>query len=90
MPRADNNGDEIEYDTIGAFYATLGGNLRAFAESRGETAAFCNDPALQLTTQDLHLPGIEPVLCSKTALASRIFSSVSKKPMKMAEPCDSS
>lgn len=60
----------IEYETVGAFYATLGDSLRAFAEDRGEAAAFCNDPELQLTTQDIRLPGIEPVRCLKTALAA--------------------
>jgi CDGSH-type Zn-finger protein/uncharacterized Fe-S cluster protein YjdI len=60
----------IDYDTVGAFYATLGDELRAFVDHHGEAAAFCNDPALQLSTEDVHLPGIAPVVCSKTALAA--------------------
>ncbi len=60
----------IEYDTVGAFYATLGDGLRAFVEHHGEDAAFCNDPTFQLTTEEIQLPGVTPVVCSKTALAA--------------------
>lgn len=58
------------YDTLDAFYATLGDDLRAFVEQHGEDAAFCNDPGLQLTTEEARLPGIEAVRCSKSALAA--------------------
>jgi CDGSH-type Zn-finger protein/uncharacterized Fe-S cluster protein YjdI len=60
----------IDYDTVGAFYATLGVGLQAFAEYRGESSAFCGDPALQLTSMQAGLAGVEPVVCSKTALAA--------------------
>ena len=63
-----------DYDTVGAFYAELGVNLRRFVEQVGEAAAFCGDPALQLSPAELQLPGAEPVICSKTALAR--FSSI--------------
>ncbi len=60
----------IDYDTVGAFYASLGDGLRTFVEKHGEEAAFCNDPSLQLTTEDMQIPGIKAVMCSKTALAA--------------------
>ena len=47
-----------------------------------------------LTSQrsaEARVPGVsDGSICSKTALASRIFCSVSKYPTKMAVPCDSS
>ncbi len=60
----------IDYDTVGSFYAMLGANLRAFVDKHGESVAFCGDPALQLSSQDTGLTGVEPVICSKTALAA--------------------
>jgi len=59
----------IDYETVGAFYAELGDGLRRFVEHIGESAAFCGDPDLQLSAHELKLPGAEPVICSKTALA---------------------
>src|SRR5882757_3251213 len=38
----------LDYDTVGAFYETLGCRLREFVERNGEAAAFCGDPTLQL------------------------------------------
>ena len=60
----------IDYDTVGSFYSMLGANLRAFVDHHGENVAFCGDPSLQLTSQDAGLAGVEPVICSKTALAA--------------------
>ncbi len=60
----------IDYDTVGSFYSTLGANLRAFVDHHGESAAFCGDPALQLSSADSGIAGVEPVICLKTALAA--------------------
>src|SRR6187402_432655 len=38
----------LDYDTVGAFYETLGVELRAFVKHLGEGAAFAGDPQLQL------------------------------------------
>lgn len=63
----------IDYDTVGAFYAKLGADLRAFVEHHGERAAFCNDPALQLTSEEVRMPGVAAVQCTKSALAAFAF-----------------
>jgi CDGSH-type Zn-finger protein/uncharacterized Fe-S cluster protein YjdI len=60
----------VDYDTVGAFYTTLGDSLRRFVDRLGESTAFCGDPALQLSTADVPLAGIKPVICLKTALAA--------------------
>jgi CDGSH-type Zn-finger protein/uncharacterized Fe-S cluster protein YjdI len=60
----------FDYETVGAFYATVGRDLTAFVAAHGEAGAFCGDPALQLSEEDVPLPGIQPVICSKTALAA--------------------
>ena len=59
-----------DYETIGAFYARLAEDLRAFAEFHGDAAAFCGDPALQLTAEEAELGDVRPVVCIKTALAA--------------------
>jgi len=59
----------LDYETVGAFYDALSVNLRAFVARVGESAAFCGDPALQLSPAEIVLPGAQPVICSKTALA---------------------
>ncbi len=59
-----------DYETVGAFYGSLGADLRAFVEHHGERAAFCGDPALQLSTSETQLIGPKPVICLKTALAA--------------------
>ncbi len=59
----------IDYETVGAFYATLGASLRAFVDAHGEAEAFCGDPALQLSPAESYLAG-KPVICAKTALAA--------------------
>lgn len=59
-----------DYKTVGEFYAQLGGCLQAFAAHHGEKAAFCGDPALQLSQTEVPLFGAKPVICSKTALAA--------------------
>ncbi len=60
----------IDYDTVGDFYRTLGESIVAFVEHMGEAAAFCGDPALQLSPSEVALLGARPVVCSKTALAA--------------------
>jgi len=59
-----------DYETVGAFYACLGEDLRAFVARVGETAAFSGDPALQLSPAELDLAGAKPVTCLKTALGA--------------------
>jgi CDGSH-type Zn-finger protein/uncharacterized Fe-S cluster protein YjdI len=60
----------LDYDTVGVFYVTLEAQLRAFVAHHGEAVAFVGDPALQLSPAELELPGAEPVVCLKTALAA--------------------
>lgn len=59
-----------DYDTVGAFYASLGEGLRAFVAHHGEATAFDGDPALQLSGAEVNLAGAQPVRCLKTALAA--------------------
>lgn len=60
----------IDYDTVGEFYAGLALGLRALVERVGESAAFCGDPALQLSESEIDLAGARRVICLKTALAA--------------------
>jgi len=60
----------IDYATVGEFYASLGEGLRGLVERLGEEAAFCGDPALQLSPAEVDLPGARRVVCLKTALAA--------------------
>ena len=60
----------IDYETVGTFYDDLGANLRRFAETIGESNAFCGDPRLQLSPAEIELKGAERVICLKTALAA--------------------
>jgi CDGSH-type Zn-finger protein/uncharacterized Fe-S cluster protein YjdI len=60
----------MDYDTVSAFYASLERRLRDFVARVGEGAAFCGDPALQLSQAEVPLNGAEPVLCIKTAAAA--------------------
>jgi CDGSH-type Zn-finger protein/uncharacterized Fe-S cluster protein YjdI len=60
----------IDYDTVGQFYQTLANGLRLLAEAHGEAGAMCGNPALQLSRNDVSLPGIDRVICLKTALAA--------------------
>src|SRR5689334_13408981 len=59
----------INYDTVGEFYVTLSEALRGLASKYGEDVAFGGDPALQLSPNEVTIPGAKPVLCLKTALA---------------------
>ena len=59
-----------DYDTVGVFYERIGVGLRTFVERHGETIAFGGDPALQLATEEVNLPGARQVRCLKTALAA--------------------
>ncbi len=60
----------VDYDTVGDFYLSLGESLKRFVERVGEKTAFCGDPALQLSPDEIDLGGARPVICSKTALAA--------------------
>ncbi|RYG79581.1 hypothetical protein EON77_08885, partial [bacterium] len=60
----------LDYETVGEFYSRLGEGLRSFVGQRGETDAFCGDPALQLSADEAAMPGLKPVICLKTALAA--------------------
>ena len=60
----------LDYDTVGAFYATLGESLKSFVEQVGEDVAFCGDPALQLSPADIALDWAKPVRCLYTALSA--------------------
>lgn len=60
----------VDYETVGDFYAAIGSDLRRLVEQIGEAAAFCGDPALQLSPSEIDLQGAAPVLCLKTALAA--------------------
>ena len=60
----------MDYDTVGDFYAFLSENLTHFVKRLGEKGAFCGDPALQLSPDEIDLGGAKPVICSKTALAA--------------------
>ena len=59
-----------DYATVGDFYAMIGRDLQLLADRVGESAAFCGDPALQLSAAETALPGVHPVKCLKTALAA--------------------
>ncbi len=59
-----------DYDTVGVFYDRLGEGLRAFVDRYGESIAFDGDPALQLSPEEVNLPGARRVLCLKTALTA--------------------
>lgn len=60
----------VDYDTVGDFYAAIGRDLRALVAHVGEAAAFCGDPALQLSAREVSLSGANPVRCLDTALAA--------------------
>ncbi len=60
----------IEYETVGEFYAALSEGLRGLVARLGEPAAFCGDRNLQLSANEIDLPGAAPVVCLKTALAA--------------------
>jgi CDGSH-type Zn-finger protein/uncharacterized Fe-S cluster protein YjdI len=64
----------LDYDTVGAFYASLDEQLSAFVEAIGEKAAFCGDPLLQLSPAETGLTAAKPVLCRKTA--SQAFAAI--------------
>jgi CDGSH-type Zn-finger protein/uncharacterized Fe-S cluster protein YjdI len=59
-----------DYATVGDFYAIIGRDLQLLADRVGESAAFCGDPAYQLSAAETSLPGLQPVKCLKTALAA--------------------
>src|SRR5256714_414524 len=60
----------VNYETVGDFYAALGEGLRALVAHCGEANAFDGDRALQLSPEEVNLPGARPVVCLKTALAA--------------------
>lgn len=57
-----------DYDTVGNFYQHIGRELSAFVAAHGEATAFCGARELQLSTSEVGLPQIKPVICLKTAL----------------------
>ena len=59
-----------DYDTVGVFYERLGEGLCTFVTRYGEATAFGGDPALQLSPEEVNLPGCRHVICLKTALAA--------------------
>jgi CDGSH-type Zn-finger protein/uncharacterized Fe-S cluster protein YjdI len=60
----------IDYGTVGEFYGAIGAGLQGLVRRSGESAAICGDPALQLSEQEIDLPGARRVICLKTALAA--------------------
>jgi CDGSH-type Zn-finger protein/uncharacterized Fe-S cluster protein YjdI len=60
----------VDYETVGAFYEKLSNGLRLLADIHGESGAMCGDPSLQLSSQEVALPGAKRVICLKTALAA--------------------
>nr|WP_225737275.1 ferritin-like domain-containing protein [Dyella acidiphila] len=60
----------MNYDTVGQFYQLLAEGLRLIAEQHGESGAMCGDPSLQLSSNEVNLPGAKRVICMKTALAA--------------------
>src|ERR1700694_4706689 len=60
----------VDYSTVGDFYVALGEGLRALVARYGESNAFDGDPALQLSPEEVNLPGAKHVRCLKTALAA--------------------
>lgn len=60
----------INYDTVGDFYTALSDGLKSMVAQHGEDIAFCGDPALQLSQNEINMAGCKPVICVKTALAA--------------------
>jgi CDGSH-type Zn-finger protein/uncharacterized Fe-S cluster protein YjdI len=60
----------FDYQTVGDFYETLAAALERLVERYGEKATFDGDPGLQLSPDEVSLPGARHVICSKTALAA--------------------
>ncbi len=60
----------LDYETVGAFYAALSDGVHEFVGRIGEAAAFCGDPALQLSVAEAGLSGVRPVICAKTAVGA--------------------
>jgi CDGSH-type Zn-finger protein/uncharacterized Fe-S cluster protein YjdI len=60
----------LNYDTVGDFYAALSKGLCEIVAEKGEGVTFDGDPALQMSPQEVDLPGARPVICLKTALAA--------------------
>ena len=59
-----------DYDTVGAFYASLKSALVALVGRIGEEAVFRGDPALQMAGAEYGFALSKPVRCLKTALAA--------------------
>jgi len=58
----------VNYRTTGEFYDVLTSGITRFVEDAGEKTTFCGDPALQMDSTDVALPGIARVICLKTVL----------------------
>jgi CDGSH-type Zn-finger protein/uncharacterized Fe-S cluster protein YjdI len=59
-----------DYDTVGDFYNRLSEGLRTIVARYGESIAFDGDPALQLSPEEVNVPGARHVRCLKSALAA--------------------
>jgi CDGSH-type Zn-finger protein/uncharacterized Fe-S cluster protein YjdI len=57
----------FDYETVGEFYEMMQTALDVMSERLGEKDLFCGDPALQLSENEIDLPGAKPVLCTQTA-----------------------
>ncbi|MET0281772.1 MAG: CDGSH iron-sulfur domain-containing protein, partial [Steroidobacteraceae bacterium] len=57
-----------DYATVGVFYESLKNKISQFVAEQGEAAAFCGDPALQISGSDYGLMHARRVICAKTAL----------------------
>jgi CDGSH-type Zn-finger protein/uncharacterized Fe-S cluster protein YjdI len=60
----------FDYATVGEFYKALGDGICVLVDRVGEPAAFGGNPALQLSSSEVDLPGAKPVRCLKTAMAA--------------------
>jgi CDGSH-type Zn-finger protein/uncharacterized Fe-S cluster protein YjdI len=60
----------IDYQTVGDFYAALAQSLQQLCDRYGEKQTFDGDPGLQLSPDEVDLPGARHVICIKTALAA--------------------
>jgi CDGSH-type Zn-finger protein/uncharacterized Fe-S cluster protein YjdI len=60
----------VDYDTVGTFYEAVGRGLCALVERYAEADTFDGDPGLQLSPDEVSLPGAKRVICLKTALAA--------------------
>ena len=70
VPAARLTMTSVERETVGEFCAALDRELRGLALQVGEAAPFCVNPALQMSANDVDLPGVAPVKGLQTAWAA--------------------